>query len=146
LTRTPRTAHVYCGSANLSASAWGRLSLGKSGRGKAAEVVRKLTIANWECGVLLPGSIAEITSNEDDDMRKSNDMTTAVKGKGIATRQRESRLAASGKTGTSDAGAQLEVTREDTIELLGKKLDLPFSIPARRYDDGEKPWMQTGSW
>jgi len=92
LTRTPRFSHVYCGSANLSASAWGRLSTGKSGRGKAAEVVKKLTIANWECGVLLPGTVEKATI--------------------------------------------------DDTTVLDEKLDLPFSIPARQYDDGEKPWMQ----
>jgi len=104
-----------------------------------------LTIANWECGVLLPGTVNEAT-HIDGEISKNENMTTAVKGKGSETRQRESRLAASGKTGTSVASVQLEVVREDAIEMLGGKLDLPFSIPARRYDEGEKPWMQTGSW
>ena len=108
-------------------------------------MVKKLTIANWECGVLLPGTVNEAT-HIDGEISKNENMTTAVKGKGIATRQRESRLAASGKMGTSDAGAQLEVVSGGAIELLGKKLDLPFSVPVRRYDEGEKPWMQTGSW
>jgi len=136
---------VYCGSANLSASAWGRLSIGKIGRGKAAEMVRKLTIANWECGVLLPGTGDE-TAHLDDDTGKDGDMRTKGKGTGSATRQRGSGLAAGKTVASSVDSAALGVVSEDAIQLLGRKLDLPFSIPARLYDDGEKPWMQTGSW
>lgn len=51
-----------------------------------------MTIANWECGVLLPGTVEKATI--------------------------------------------------DDTTVLDEKLDLPFSIPARQYDDGEKPWMQ----
>lgn len=42
---------VYVGSSNLSASAWGRVSMDR----KKKE--QKLTCANWECGVLVPGRL-----------------------------------------------------------------------------------------
>lgn len=39
---------TYVGSANLSASAWGRLTQDRSSK------TMKLTCSNWECGVLVP--------------------------------------------------------------------------------------------
>lgn len=39
---------AYVGSANLSASAWGRLTQDRSSK------TMKLTCNNWECGVLVP--------------------------------------------------------------------------------------------
>jgi hypothetical protein len=89
-------------------------------------VVKKLTIANWECGVLLPATNNEVEVNKS------------------AEGQRETRLGAS--QAEAKAGELADVVREDEIVLLGRKLDLPFSIPARRYGNGEKPWMQMGSW
>ena len=47
------TAWAYVGSANLSASAWGRVV-----RDRASGEAR-LDVANWECGVLVPVSPAE---------------------------------------------------------------------------------------
>jgi hypothetical protein len=44
------TAWAYVGSANLSASAWGKVVRDrKGGTGEA-----RLDVANWECGVLIP--------------------------------------------------------------------------------------------
>lgn len=100
-----------------------------------------MTIANWECGVLLPGTIVDATRNDDGPEGASKD----AKRKG-AQRPQGTRVGAGKTEVRSIDGAALGVVREDAIELLGMKLYLPFSVPARRYDDGEKPWMQTGSW
>jgi hypothetical protein len=72
LTRSSQRAHLYVGSANLSANAWGKLSLVKSKnvlsptsklKDNACEKERRLAIQNWECGVLLQ------VSQDGEDMR-----------------------------------------------------------------------------
>ena len=99
-------------------------------------MVKKLTIANWECGVLLPGTIDETTSNGYVP-GKNKGTSKGIEGKA-------SRLIAS--EGKAPLALVNQLVNQDSIELLGGKLDLPFLIPARRYDEGEKPWMQTGTW
>ncbi|PNP39473.1 hypothetical protein TGAMA5MH_08491 [Trichoderma gamsii] len=59
---------AYVGSANLSESAWGRMSKDKSTGGF------KLTCRNWECGVIIPVPESQpvdkttLTASADDDM------------------------------------------------------------------------------
>ena len=50
LGRTPHSAFIYTGSANLSQSAWGNLTWDRKAPGGADW---KLNVSNWECGVLM---------------------------------------------------------------------------------------------
>lgn len=67
---------AYVGSANLSASAWGRLSQDRSSK------TMKLTCSNWECGVLVPirkaAKMATSSSSSQEIVGKSDDSETVL--------------------------------------------------------------------
>ena len=50
--------YVYIGSANLSSSAWGTLENGKK-ENKATCDLKLIKTSNFECGVVIPGSVIE---------------------------------------------------------------------------------------
>lgn len=66
LVRTPRGAFVYTGSANLSQSAWGKMTWDREKKKP------KLLCANWECGVLMRARKSDDKVQEDVDTQSED--------------------------------------------------------------------------
>jgi len=160
LTRTPHAAHLYHGSANLSASAWGRLSLSKP-KGKTP-AQRKLTVANWECGVLVPlvntdpaPGISPSSSYEARSPGSAKIMLSATVSSGGTKTGKEKCMVAAVGSGSDDpvsdqskrsryGNANEVISAADAKEALLQRwgMALPFVLPARKYDDDEVAWTQ----
>lgn len=102
-----------------------------------------MTVANWECGVLLPVVVASNASVEEN--RKVEE------GEGVESeevgRKYAGKVVGSEKVGQEDENAHvigLEEVKKLLLERWG--MQLPFVVPAKRYAGGEVPWIQEGGW
>ncbi|KAK0281450.1 hypothetical protein LTS00_012454 [Friedmanniomyces endolithicus] len=123
-------AWAYVGSANLSESAWGKLSFDKKAKGW------KVGCRNWECGVLLPvpeerlrGATAREGKVERAVVKKES-----VEGEGEDS-ETESDDDGEGDFGEG-VGEREQVMGMEVFDGLAKP---PFECPSREYE-GREPW------
>jgi len=120
-------AWVYVGSANMSESAWGKLSFDKKAKGW------KMGCRNWECGVLLPvpeERLRGATVREVGVGRK-------VKRETVEGEDSETESDDDGEGDTGEAiGKEEQVVGMEVFDELVKP---PFEYPGREYK-GRVPW------
>jgi hypothetical protein len=126
------TAWAYVGSANLSASAWGRVVADRAAGGAP-----KLVLANWECGVLVPVPAAAAESGN------GNGNSTGIYGDGSGEDAQAKGVADKSRPPLHEDGARLR-------RLFAPVLDVPFQLPGKRYGAEDKPWFfldgHRGGW
>lgn len=150
-----QVAWQYVGSANLSESAWGKLSWDK----KRKEW--KLGCRNWECGVIVPVSMQEPTSGEQetkskepevvvlsDDEDEDQDAETESENEDDSTdseggdttknvvKGEAKNVTRSSKNKSNPVEARAEVPG---MEVFGTE-NIPFEYPGAGYD-GKDPWF-----
>jgi hypothetical protein len=148
-----KVAWRYVGSANLSESAWGKLSWDK----KRKEW--KLGCRNWECGVIVPVDMEELTGDEqptkpetpeivvlsDDedaetegedgdastDSEGEDQKESVVKGKDTKSLNQQAE-----EKKPKPAGVRVEIP---SMDVFGSE-NIPFEYPGADYD-GKDPWF-----
>ena len=140
-------AWQYMGSANLSESAWGKLSWDK----KRKEW--KLGCRNWECGVIMPVSIEEHTnggqntkttspkivvlSDDEDAETESEDGDASTESEGEDTGKSTVKATTKKTRNSLEPGkARAEVP---SMDVFGAD-DIPFEYPGADYN-GKDPWF-----
>jgi hypothetical protein len=116
-------AWAYVGSANMSESAWGKISW------DAKKKAWKIGCRNWECGVILPVSAKRIEqAQERVDVKKEDDSATESE---------------SSETEDED---EAEVQRGQKVpeqplgmEVFDEIVEPPFEMPGDKYN-GRAPW------
>ncbi|WPG99792.1 Hypothetical protein R9X50_00261100 [Acrodontium crateriforme] len=127
-------AWAYVGSANMSESAWGKLSQDK----KSGDW--KTICRNWECGVLLPVPVAKIKQIEDEKLAVKKEEQLGEKQPKI---KKEKVDGEDSETESEDSETESE-SDGDAMEVIGMNafeglVDPPFEIPGELYGDRE-PW------
>jgi hypothetical protein len=112
--RSEATGWAYVGSANLSASAWGRVVNDRKGGGGV-----RLDVANWECGVLVPVPAEKRVG--------------AVNG-GVDGGRENGCAGEVSRQPLHEDGGRLR-------RLFAPVLDVPFELPGKRYGAGDEPWF-----
>lgn len=148
--RSSTSAFVYLGSHNLSQSAWGKPSVPKSGKDKG---VKKLTCANWECGVLVPAYREPAKSGDEFDPAAGEGKSTSplVDEADISTASEDemqdeqidkppTRAKKRTDNQQRDADGKEEVL---PFSVLDSVIDVPFQWPPKKYGKGDKPWCAT---
>lgn len=102
---------AYVGSANLSVSAWGKLTQDRSSK------MMKLTCNNWECGVLVTVPKAAATA------------TAKAKAKATSSSEESSR---------NSIG--LDMVSSDNLEMFNGVVPVPMEYPGGLYGK-KKPWF-----
>lgn len=151
-----QVAWQYVGSANLSESAWGKLSWDK----KKKEW--KLGCRNWECGVIVPVSIEEPTNGEhqtkskepeivvlsdDEDVETesedgdaSTDSEGGDMGESVVKSNIESAIKSPKQQAAENNSRTVEVRAEvPSMDVFGPD-DIPFEYPGAEYN-GKDPWF-----
>ncbi|KAK1089702.1 hypothetical protein LTR48_000176 [Friedmanniomyces endolithicus] len=115
-------AWAYVGSANMSESAWGKLSFDKKAK------AWKINCRNWECGVLLPVSEEKLLGTAVETGRK-------VKMEQVEGEDSETESDEEGDSAESVGKGEQVVGMEVFEELVRP----PFEYPGREYE-GREPW------
>lgn len=129
-------AWAYVGSANMSESAWGKLSQDK----KSSDW--KTICRNWECGVLLPVPAAKIKEIEDEKLAVKKKEQLAKKPPKVKKEKIEGE---DSETESEDSETESEDEGDSNAEnIIGMEafkglVDPPFEIPGELYGDRE-PW------
>lgn len=153
--RGEQVAWRYVGSANLSESAWGKLTWDRKNK------EWKIGCRNWECGIILPVPKEELTKEEqqtgtkmpevvvlsdDDAETESGGEDASTDSEGEATHKGgmdKKGTKASDKKAVEDkskpVAAQVEIPRMD---VFGSE-NIPFEYPGATYD-GQTPWFFMG--
>ncbi|PYI00130.1 phospholipase D/nuclease [Aspergillus ellipticus CBS 707.79] len=118
-------AWAYVGSANLSESAWGRLSQDRTTRGP------KLNCRNWECGVIVP--VIEKTTPAQKDENAEQDAAASSPSLSGETTASSSSASASASSPDQDDGSALST-------LFGGTVPVPMYVPGSRYRGSRTPW------
>lgn len=100
-----------------------------------------MTVANWECGVLLPLIVSSPTpavANPTND----DDGTGTSKGQSIDEVPRNTKKdeMAVKQDGNANGVVSLSAVKHILLEKWG--MELPFLLPARRYEKNEVAWTQ----
>ena len=119
-------AWVYVGSANLSESAWGKLSFDKKAK------AWKINCRNWECGVLLPVPEERLRGAT---AREGKVERAVVKKESVAGEDSETESDEEGDAGEG-VGTRKQVVGMEVFDGLAKP---PFEYPGREYE-GREPW------
>ncbi|KAK0288337.1 hypothetical protein LTR91_021900 [Friedmanniomyces endolithicus] len=120
-------AWVYVGSANMSESAWGKLSFDKKAKGW------KLGCRNWECGVLLPVSSEKLLEVR----RAEGGAVQKVKREKVEGEDSETE---SDDDGERDGGERVGKGGHMVgMEVFDELVKPPFVYPGREYE-GREPW------
>ncbi|KAI5205244.1 phospholipase D/nuclease [Aureobasidium subglaciale] len=158
--RGEKVAWRYLGSANLSESAWGKLSWDR----KKKEW--KLGCRNWECGVIMPVETETHTADDETTEKKmqevvvlSDDDEDAETDSGEEDAETESEAedtpqstaahaskkdSKAGKTGAIENGAREAAIEKEVPDMdIFNAEDLPFDYPGADYD-GRDPWVFRG--
>lgn len=151
-----QVAWQYVGSANLSESAWGKLSWDK----KRKEW--KLGCRNWECGVIIPAMMEEPTDAQENTKATSPEIVVLSDDEDVETESEDGDASTDSEGG--DIGQSVvkpipekaakspkqEVKENDSepieakaevpsMEVFGTD-DIPFEYPGAGYD-GKDPWF-----
>jgi len=97
-----------------------------------------MTVANWECGVLLPVVVATNTNDVESEKGEQGESEEVQAGRRY-TRNDKARQ----EDGKTDVIGLQEV-KKALLERWG--MQLPFVVPAGEYAAGEVPWTQEGGW
>jgi hypothetical protein len=143
-----KVAWQYVGSANLSESAWGKLSWDK----KKKEW--KLGCRNWECGVIIPVMMEEVTEGEHHTKPKTPEVVVLSDDDDLETEDED------GDASTDSEGGDIQeivvkdkpkkVVRPSDQQVVAKAEvpgmevfgleDVPFEHPGADYN-GNDPWF-----
>lgn len=141
-----KIAWVYHGSANLSESAWGKMSWDRSRK------EWKIGCRNWECGVLISVSDEKMKEGEGHVLGgRINELEVARLAR-LKQKQKKDLPPEEVETDSEDGDA--ETDSEDESKGKGKKeipdmsvfkgiVDVPFQYPGAEYGDKE-PWYFMG--
>lgn len=121
-------AWCYVGSANMSESAWGKISFDKK------EKAWKISCRNWECGVLLPVSGEVI-----DEWRQKK--IQAVKKEEPEEDGSETEVEDDDETDVEEGASKGDARKEEIVgmEVFDGIVKPPFVMPGRKYE-GREPW------
>lgn len=150
-----QVAWKYVGSANLSESAWGKLTWNRKNK------EWKIGCRNWECGVILPVSKQELTKDEpqtstkmpevvvlsDDDTETESeveDASTDSEGGEPRKEGKDEKEAKIAKQKAAEIKPKPVAAEPEApgMDVFGSE-DIPFEYPGATYD-GKDPWFFMG--
>lgn len=101
-----------------------------------------MTVANWECGVLL-GVVVAVDGDGGEGEKGGGEEGQEVRKEEVAGRRNAQNEKAGQEEGKTDV-ISLEAVKKALLERWG--MQLPFEVPAGEYASGEAPWTQEGGW